>query len=90
VRTRSERIIENWRSLSREFPSRFVSAAAALSGSAVTVRNKEGERCSGEVTGDATAGAIELAPGWEKPLLSSFVEAIEYTAAMRGAARWEP
>jgi hypothetical protein len=35
-------------------------------------------------------GAIELAPGWEKPLLSSFVEAIEYTAAMRGAARWEP
>jgi hypothetical protein len=26
--------------------------------------------------------------GWEKRLLSSFVEAIEYTAAMRGAARW--
>ncbi len=63
VRRRSERIVENWRSLSREFPSRFLNAAA---------------------------GAIELAPGWEKPLLSSFDEAIEYTAAMRGAARWEP
>ena len=67
-----------------------MNAAAALSGGAVAVRNKEGERRAGEVTGDATAGAIELAPGWEKPLLSSFVEAIEYTAAMRGAARWEP
>ncbi len=94
VRRRSERIIENWRSLSREFPSRFLIAAAALSGGAVAVRNKEGERRAGGVTvdatQDATAGAIELAPGWEKPLLSSFVEAIEYTAAMRGAARWEP
>jgi hypothetical protein len=67
-----------------------VNAAATLSGGAVAVRNKEGERRAGEVTGDATSGAIELAPGWEKPLLSSFVEAIEYTAAMRGAARWEP
>ena len=90
VRRRSEWIVENWRSLSRKFPSRFVNAAAALSGGAVAVRNKEGERPAGEVTRDATAGAIELAPGWEKPLLSSFVEAIEYTAAMRGAARWEP
>ena len=90
VRRRSERIVENWRSLSREFPSRFLNAAAALSGGAVTARNKEGERRAEEVTGDATAGAIELASGWEKPLLSSFVEAIEYTAAMRGAPRWEP
>jgi len=90
VRRRSEWIVENWRNLSREFPSRFLNAAVELSGGAVTVGNKEGERRAGEVTADATAGAIELAPGWEKPLLSSFVEAIEYTAAMRGAARWEP
>ena len=90
VRRRSERIVENWRSLSREFPSRFLNAAAALSGGAVAVRNKEGERRAEDSTEDATAGTIELAPGWEKPLLSSFVEAIEYTAAMRGAARWEP
>jgi SAM-dependent methyltransferase len=89
VRRRSERIVENWRSLSREFPSRFLNAAAALSSGAVTARNKEGERRAEEVTGDAAAGEIELAPGWEKPLLSSFVEAIEYTAAMRGAPRWE-
>jgi hypothetical protein len=41
------------------------------------------------VTGDTAEEAIELVPGWEKPLLSSFVEAIEYTAAMRGAPRWE-
>jgi len=61
-----------------------------LSGGAVTVRNKEGERRAEEVTGDAAEEAIEFVPGWEKPLLSSFVEAIEYTAAMRGAARWEP
>ena len=79
-----------------------MNAAAALSGGAVAVRNKEDERRAGEVTGDAAVGvsgdaaqdvitgAIELAPGWEKPLLSSFVEAIEYTAAMRGAVRWEP
>jgi hypothetical protein len=90
VRRRSERIVENWRSLAREFPSRFLNAAAALSGGAVAVRNKEGERRSGEVTGDAAEEAIELVPRWEKPLLSSFVEAIENTAAMRGAARWEP
>jgi SAM-dependent methyltransferase len=90
VRKRSERIIENWRSLSREFPSRFANAAAALSGGAVAARNKEGERRDRKLTGDGSAGAIELAPGWEGPLLSSFVEAIEYTAAMRGAARWEP
>jgi SAM-dependent methyltransferase len=90
VRRRSESIIENWRSLSRAFPSRFVHAAAALSGSAVTVRNKEGYGHAVDMTGDATAGTMELAPGWEIPLLSSFVEAIEYTAAMRGAARWEP
>ena len=82
VRTRSERIVENWRCLSREFPSRFLHAAAALSGSAVAVRNRDDD-------GD-TEGGIELAHGWEKPLLSSFVEAIEYTAAVRGAARWEP
>ena len=90
VRRRSETIVENRRSLSREFPSRFLSVAAALSGGAVTVRNKEGERPAWEVTVDGAEAAIELAPGWEKPLLSSFVEAIEYTAAMRGAARWEP
>ena len=34
VRRRSERIVENWRNLSREFPSRFVNAAAKLSGGA--------------------------------------------------------
>jgi hypothetical protein len=28
--------------------------------------------------------------GWEKPLLSGFVEAVEYTASVRGAERWEP
>ena len=38
VRRRSERIVENWRSLSREFPVRFSHAAAALSGSAVAVQ----------------------------------------------------
>jgi len=27
---------------------------------------------------------------WEKPLLSGFVEAVEYTASVRGAERWEP
>ena len=86
VRKRSEWIVENWRNLSREFPSRFLNAAAELSDGAVTVRNKEGERRAGEVTGDPTAGAIELAPGWEKPLLSSFVEAIECTAVKRRAA----
>ena len=86
VRRRSENIVQNWRSLSREFPSRFLSAAAALSGGAIAIRTKEGERRARDVTVDST----ELAPGWEKPLLTSFVEAIEYTAAMRGAARWEP
>jgi hypothetical protein len=35
-------------------------------------------------------GGIELVPDWERPLLSGFVEAIEYTAAVRGAERWEP
>jgi hypothetical protein len=90
VRRRSERIVENWRSLSREFPSRFLSSAAALSGGAIAIRSKQGERRAGDLTVDGSEGAIELAPGWENPLLSSFVEAIEYTAAMRGAARWEP
>jgi SAM-dependent methyltransferase len=28
--------------------------------------------------------------GWEKQLMNSFVEAIEYTATIRGASRWEP
>jgi hypothetical protein len=42
------------------------------------------------VTGGPAEDAIELVPGWEKTLLSNFVEAIEYTAVMRGAARWEP
>jgi len=28
--------------------------------------------------------------GWEKQLMNSFVEAIEYTATVRGAIRWEP
>jgi hypothetical protein len=34
----------------------------------------------------------EVAPAgnWEKPLLSGFVEAVEYTASVRGAERWEP
>ena len=27
---------------------------------------------------------------WERPLLAGLVEAIEYTATMRGAERWEP
>jgi SAM-dependent methyltransferase len=27
---------------------------------------------------------------WEKPLLSGFMEAIEYTASVRGAERWQP
>ncbi len=27
---------------------------------------------------------------WEKPLMSGFVEAIEYTASVRGAERWQP
>jgi hypothetical protein len=27
---------------------------------------------------------------WERPLLSAFLEAVEYTATMRGAERWEP
>ena len=27
---------------------------------------------------------------WEKPLFSGFLEAIEYTASVRGAERWEP
>jgi hypothetical protein len=27
---------------------------------------------------------------WERPLMNSFVEAIEYTATVRGASRWEP
>ncbi len=65
VRKRSERIVENWRSLSREFPSRFVNAAAALSGGAVGVRSRDSERRAGELTGDSaedtTPGAIELA-----------------------------
>ncbi len=29
-------------------------------------------------------------PDWERPLLAGLVEAIEYTATMRGAERWEP
>ena len=37
VRRRSEGIVENWRCLSREFPSRFVQAAAALSEGAAPV-----------------------------------------------------
>lgn len=28
--------------------------------------------------------------GWEEQLMNSFVEAIEYTATIRGASRWEP
>ena len=38
------------------------------------------------------AGLLGADPGsnWEKPLLSGFVEAIEYTASVRGAERWEP
>jgi SAM-dependent methyltransferase len=27
---------------------------------------------------------------WEKPLMSGFTEAVEYTAAVRGAERWQP
>lgn len=27
---------------------------------------------------------------WEKPLMSGFIEAIEYTASVRGAERWKP
>ncbi len=39
-----------------------------------------------------TAALLGVNPGrnWEKPLLSGFVEAIEYTASVRGAERWEP
>lgn len=32
----------------------------------------------------------ELSPNWEKPLLESFAEAIEYTATIHGAERWQP
>ena len=90
VRRRSEGIVENWRSLSREFPSRFVQAAAALSGGAVALRGRDEDGMTADGAGGATDSAIQLAPGWEGPLLSSFVEAIEYTASVRGAARWEP
>lgn len=31
-----------------------------------------------------------LSVDWERPLLDSFIEAIEYTASTRGAERWEP
>jgi hypothetical protein len=34
--------------------------------------------------------AVAPAGNWEKPLLSGFVEAVEYTASVRGAERWEP
>ena len=33
---------------------------------------------------------VKPAAGWEKPLLSGFIEAVEYTASVRGAGRWEP
>jgi SAM-dependent methyltransferase len=33
---------------------------------------------------------VENGQGWEKQLMNSFVEAIEYTATIRGANRWEP
>ena len=37
-------------------------------------------------------GLLGADPGadWERPLLAGLVEAIEYTATMRGAERWEP
>jgi len=39
-----------------------------------------------------SASLLGADPGdnWEKPLFSGFLEAIEYTASVRGAERWEP
>jgi SAM-dependent methyltransferase len=36
------------------------------------------------------AAQAGLPQNWERPLLGSFMEAIEYTASTRGAERWEP
>ena len=77
IRKRQESIIETWRILSREFPARFPWEATALSKDVVLTRQP-------------AKGTSLLAPDWERTLFSSFVEAIEYTAAVRGADRWEP
>jgi len=77
VRRREEPIIENWRTLVHEFPTRFPWEAAALSRETLVLPEQETE-------------GVLLASGWERALFSRFVEAIEYTAAVRGAERWEP
>jgi hypothetical protein len=48
---------------------------------------RESALLMGKAQGESLA---ENAPGWEKQLMNSFVEAIEYTATVRGAKRWEP
>jgi len=43
----------------------------------------EAERLGGE-------GLFDMEGGWERPLFSSLVEAVEVTALQRGCGRWEP
>ena len=61
-------------------------AVSSLS-QAVGAEGPQGGRRRGAAAG-APAGA--LAGNWEKPLLSGFIEGVEYTASVRGAERWEP
>jgi len=44
VRERRDVIVESWKLLAREFPSRFAQAAEALAGSAVAARSREKKR----------------------------------------------
>jgi hypothetical protein len=75
---RKGNIVDTWRDLSDEFGERFARQAASFA--------------EGLSTPAAPTDARDpsLAPGWEEILFASFVEAIECTAAVRGAGRWEP
>jgi SAM-dependent methyltransferase len=75
---RSGDIVDTWRDLSAAFGKRFAWQAASLSEELLAKSARP------------HAAEPALAQGWEEILLSSFVQAIEYTAAVRGAGRWEP
>jgi SAM-dependent methyltransferase len=77
VRRREEAIVSCWRILAARMPVKFRRDAASLLG--------------GDPGGGPRRGSGgDPGSNWEKPLFTGFLEAIEYTASVRGAERWEP
>jgi hypothetical protein len=74
VSKREEAIAGCWKVLREKLPVRFQRESATLMGN--SKRHEEGLDVAGH--------------GRERQLVNSFVEAIEYTATIRGATGWEP